>query len=200
MDIQPSSDPNFDFHGASFAVLEALGDPELTIEALSWITAPNHWQKLESLEAAKASAYGVAILASFGTTNPFVVAPASSLGCDEEALKNLAADLLEARPAETEELGHSYVRFFNIQVGERIYRMNGTDSEGLPGPAWFDHPSAHMRWSQTLWVSKRYQGRLRSQIEFVLAGQLDRIQFSPALARRWHSFLRAHEKTELWRA
>jgi hypothetical protein len=107
------------------------------------IGAAREWQALPSLEMARRTEGAVVFISCYGTSRPYVVAPAREVYCDETALRRLAVDLATRDDEEPDQQSKAGVYYFPIRTGERVWQMND--------------PSAgrHARWEGVLWIAQR---------------------------------------------
>jgi hypothetical protein len=81
-----------DLHGVRDVVMAEIGTDVGDGDVPS-IRAPREWQALPSLETARELEGTVVFVSCYGTSRPYVVAPAQQVLCDVDTLRRLAADL-----------------------------------------------------------------------------------------------------------
>lgn len=134
--FEPASpDEIIDLWGVRYALVELL--PETSIQDIPGISHPATYWAIESLEIARSTPEPVAILSAFGTTNLYVVAPASLVASDPHRLDELAEKLAQHLGGE-EPKGTPHAGYFWIPRGERVWNMHrGSDRHSrLGGDVW----------------------------------------------------------------
>jgi hypothetical protein len=147
-----------DLWGVRDVVMAGFGD-DVRDPDVPGISAPREWQALPSLEVAREVEGAAVFVSCFGTSRPYVVAPARQVLCDADTLRRLAVDLATRDGEEPDQQSKASVHFFRIRIGERVWQMN----EVKGGP--------HTRWEGVPWIAKRVKELgLEPGVREVLAG------------------------------
>jgi hypothetical protein len=171
-------DEIIDLYGAGDVVLDQLRGEGTGAADVPGVRVPRGGRSLTSLAVARRDVDGVVLLSCFGTTDLYVVAPASEVACEHEALTSLAADLAHLGLLEPGETEPSEVGYYRIFVGERVWRMFGPDfaaawrlgtARGAPGLV------EHERWTGQTWISPFYPSGIHDRIHSVLSGLSTRL-------------------------
>lgn len=148
-----------DLSGVRDVVMTEIGADVIGNRGVPGISALREWHALPSLEAAREVEEAVVFISCYGTSHPYVVAPAREVYCDEGALRRLAVDLATRDGEEPDQQSKAGVYFFPIRTGERVWQMNDPSA----GP--------HARWEGVLWIAQRVRELgLEPSARDVLAG------------------------------
>ena len=157
-----------DSYGVRDVVFQALRHEGAALTAIPGVSALERWRRLASLEQAQQHPDGAIFLSCWGTSEPYVIAPAADVRCEEATLAQLARDLADIDNQEPDRWegrlqgGQSYC--YAILVGERVADMRVGDME-------------HGRYRGTLWIAPTLIAKgLEAPIKRVLAGQQRRLQ------------------------
>ena len=162
IDVKAASDLErdiIDLFGIRDVVMAEIGADVVGDRDVPGISAPREWQTLPSLEVAREVEGAVVFVACYGTSRPYVVAPARQVLCDADTLRRLAADLATRDGEEPDQKSKAGVYFFPIRTGERVWQMNHEKAD------------PHARWEGVLWISRRVKELgLEPGVREVLAG------------------------------
>lgn len=152
-----------DVYGVRDAVFAALGGKIANLADIPGINSPRSWAKFESLQQARGATDGTIFLSCYGTSDPYVIGPASDVVCDELTLVQLVRDLADIADEEPDQREKSASACYAIPVGERVWRMRVGEEE-------------HGRYRRKLWIAPSFveQG-LEEPIRRVLTGEQPRL-------------------------
>jgi hypothetical protein len=137
--------------------------PVTPTHELPGISYPSSSPVLDSLEVARSIPEGVVMLASYGTTRPYVVVRTADVGADPNALDALT-ERLAGLVGAVEPAGKLRAQFRQVPVGERVWNMHrGTER--------------HARLWHEPWVHDSL-GALREPILAVARGDAGELQAS----------------------
>jgi len=132
-----------DLYGVRESILRKLKASHFKRVDIPGISYPTVATSLKSLKEAKRYQDGVAFLACYGSSRPYVVISASQVRCGERALKALLLDLVQYDREEPQQERKAKVSYFRIPDGERIWNMKkGRDPHG--------------RYSKKLWIKEKF--------------------------------------------
>jgi hypothetical protein len=171
-------DEIIDLYGAGDVVLDQLRHEGIGPQDVPGVRVPRRGRSLASIDAARQDDNGVVFLSCFGTSHPYVVAPASEVTCTEETLIGLTHDLAALNLVEPPEREPSEVGYYRIFVGERVWRMFGPDYAAAfrrrthgQAPGLVEHE----RWTGQTWLSPFFPAAVHNRIHSVLSGQSSRL-------------------------
>ena len=169
-------DEIIDLCGAGDIVLEQLRSEGIGPREVPGVRVPRAGRSLSSLESARRDDNGVAFLSCFGTTDPYVLAPASEVACEHATLIELANDLAQLNLVSPGESEPSEVGYYRIFIGERVWRMLGPDYAAALRKGVHRTPSLveHEAWEGLTWLSPFFPPAIHDRIRLVLSGQLTR--------------------------
>jgi hypothetical protein len=157
-----------DLYGVRDAIAEALQPEGISLPAIPGITSPQAWTRYPSLADARQDADGAVFLSCFGTSIPYVICPARSVGSDEPALLDLARDLASVEDREANQRDKARSACFRIVPGERVWNMQTEENR-------------HGRYRGVLWIHPALRARgLAIAIEEMLSGERRRLQSDAA--------------------
>jgi hypothetical protein len=171
-------DEIIDLYGAGDVVLDQLRNEGIGPQDVPGIRVPRAGRSMSSLDKSRRDENGVVFLSCFGTSHPYVVAAASEVACEQDALMDLATDLAKLNLLSSGEREPSEVGYYKIFVGERVWRMFGPDYAAASRPGMLYQDPAlveHERWTGHTWLCPFFPLAVQSRIRSVLSGQSMRL-------------------------
>jgi hypothetical protein len=139
-----------------WGVREAIAAQGLKLSSLPGVSHPADHRRLDTLDAAQRHAEGVAILSTYGTSQPLAVMRAAGARAPAAGLDALAVALADDLGGE-EPLGAPGAHYFAIPAGERVWRMHRGDDE-------------HGRLTSKLWLHPELSRSARKTANAVIRG------------------------------
>lgn len=156
---RPTPEEIIDLWGVREAISPLFA--ETPTHDLPGISYPASAQKLDSLTTAHAASDGAVMLASYGTSRPYLVARASTLQTTQAVLARLAVELASRLGGDVP-AGQPTAHFLRIPAGERVWNMHEGEKR-------------HARLRDQLWIADELS-RVRQRVLEVVRGEIQELR------------------------